>query len=33
LNTRGLDALNVFWNGLDRYRVAHPATVTAPLEG
>jgi predicted esterase len=27
------DALNVFWQGLRGYRVAHPATVTAPVEG
>ncbi len=27
------DALNVIWQGLRGYRVAHPATVTAPIEG
>jgi predicted esterase len=27
------DALNVFWQRLRGYRVAHPATVTAPIEG
>ncbi len=27
------DALNVIWQGLRGYRVAHPAAVTAPIEG
>jgi poly(3-hydroxybutyrate) depolymerase len=27
------DALNVLWQGLRGYRVAHPAAVTAPVEG
>ena len=36
LHPGGFDALNAFWQGLRRYRVAHPAvltTVTAPVEG
>jgi hypothetical protein len=30
---RRFDALNAFWQALRGYRVAHPATVTAPVEG
>jgi predicted esterase len=30
---RGFDALNVIWQGLRNYRVDHPATETAPVEG